>query len=136
MQAVAEWGGADILVNNAGIQHTAWLAEMPGATWEAILAINLSAAFYTMQAAMPGMAARGYGRVINIASVARAGRLEAKGTLCGGQARVGRPEQSCCSGVCQPWGPGAGWRNRQLHLSGLDQHSDNRAPNRGADGRF
>lgn len=69
MQAVAEWGGADILVNNAGIQHTAPLAEMPPETWDAILAINLSAAFHTMRVAMPEMAARGYGRVINIASV-------------------------------------------------------------------
>ncbi|KUJ76176.1 3-hydroxybutyrate dehydrogenase [Ruegeria marisrubri] len=69
MQAVADWGGADILVNNAGIQHTAWLADMPRETWDAILAINLSAAFQTMQAALPLMAERGYGRVINIASV-------------------------------------------------------------------
>ncbi|MCP9481444.1 3-hydroxybutyrate dehydrogenase [Shimia sp. CNT1-13L.2] len=69
MQAVAEWGGADILVNNAGIQHTAPLADMPPETWDAILAINLSAAFHTMRVAMPEMAARGYGRVINIASV-------------------------------------------------------------------
>ncbi|MBR9842541.1 MAG: SDR family NAD(P)-dependent oxidoreductase [Rhodobacteraceae bacterium] len=69
MEAIADWGGADILVNNAGIQHTAPLAEMPSATWDAILAINLSAAFHTMQAAMPAMAERGFGRVINIASV-------------------------------------------------------------------
>ncbi|WP_146344093.1 3-hydroxybutyrate dehydrogenase [Falsiphaeobacter marinintestinus] len=69
MQAVEDWGGVDVLVNNAGIQHTAPLAEMPADMWNAILAINLSAAFHTMQAAMPGMAARGYGRVINIASV-------------------------------------------------------------------
>jgi len=69
MAAVEAWGGADILVNNAGIQHTAPLAEMPREKWEDILAINLSAAFHTMQAAMPGMAERGYGRVINIASV-------------------------------------------------------------------
>ncbi len=69
MQAVAAWGGPDILVNNAGIQHTAPLAEMPRAQWDAILSVNLSAAFHTMRAAMPGMAARGYGRVVNIASV-------------------------------------------------------------------
>jgi NAD(P)-dependent dehydrogenase (short-subunit alcohol dehydrogenase family) len=56
-------------VNNAGIQHTAPLAEMPREKWDTILAVNLSAAFQTMQAAMPGMAQRGYGRVINIASV-------------------------------------------------------------------
>ncbi len=69
MRDLAGWGGADILVNNAGIQHTAPLKDMPREKWEAILAINLSAAFYTMQVAMPLMAERGYGRVINIASV-------------------------------------------------------------------
>jgi len=69
MDAVEAWGGADILVNNAGIQHTAPLATMPRETWEAILAVNLSGAFHTMQRAMPLMAERGYGRVINIASV-------------------------------------------------------------------
>lgn len=69
MGAVAAWGGADILVNNAGIQHTGPLATMARDKWDQILAINLSAAFHTMQAAMPQMATRGYGRVINIASV-------------------------------------------------------------------
>lgn len=69
MDAVAAWGGADILVNNAGIQHTAPLAEMPPEKWDAILAINLSSAFHTMRRAMPVMAERGFGRVINIASV-------------------------------------------------------------------
>jgi len=69
MAAVAAWGGADILVNNAGIQHTAPLAEMPRDRWETILAVNLSAAFHTMQHALPHMAQTGYGRVINIASV-------------------------------------------------------------------
>ena len=59
----------DILVNNAGIQVTAPLAEMPRPAWDAILAINLSAAFDTMRLALPAMAARGYGRVVNIASV-------------------------------------------------------------------
>ncbi len=69
MQAVATWGGADILVNNAGIQRTAPLAEMSRETWDEILSVNLSAAFQTMRAALPRMAERGYGRVINIASV-------------------------------------------------------------------
>jgi len=59
----------DILVNNAGIQHTAALADMPRDRWDDILAINLSACFDTMRLALPGMAARGYGRVVNIASV-------------------------------------------------------------------
>ncbi len=69
IEAVNAWGGTDILVNNAGIQHTAPLKDMPREKWETILAVNLSAAFYTMQAALPVMAERGYGRVINIASV-------------------------------------------------------------------
>ncbi|WP_298676040.1 3-hydroxybutyrate dehydrogenase [uncultured Lentibacter sp.] len=69
LQAVQAWGDVDILVNNAGIQHTAPLAQMPREIWEAILATNLSAAFHTMQALLPPMGARGYGRVINIASV-------------------------------------------------------------------
>jgi 3-hydroxybutyrate dehydrogenase len=62
-------GGPDILVNNAGVQHAAPLADMPRERWDAILAVNLSAAFHAMQAALPGMAARGFGRVVNIASV-------------------------------------------------------------------
>jgi len=59
----------DILVNNAGIQHTCGIAEFPADRWDAIIAINLSAAFHTMKAAVPGMRARGWGRIVNIASV-------------------------------------------------------------------
>jgi 3-hydroxybutyrate dehydrogenase len=69
MMAIEAWSPLDILVNNAGIQHAVPLAEMPTQKWNDILAINLSAAFHTMRVAMPGMAARGYGRVVNIASV-------------------------------------------------------------------
>lgn len=69
MQAVADWGGADILVNNAGIQKTVSLAEATPEIWDAILAVNLSGAFHTMRHAMPLMEEKGYGRVINIASV-------------------------------------------------------------------
>ncbi len=69
MDAVAAWGGADILVNNAGIQKTVSLAEAEPETWNAILAVNLSSAFHTMRRALPVMAERGYGRVVNIASV-------------------------------------------------------------------
>ena len=61
-------GGLDILVNNAGIQHTAPIAEFPPDRWEAVIGLNLSAPFYCMQAAIPGMVAKGWGRVINIAS--------------------------------------------------------------------
>ncbi len=64
-----QFGRADILVNNAGIQHTADVDVFPPEKWELILAINLSAAFYAMRAALPGMKTRGWGRIINIASV-------------------------------------------------------------------
>ncbi len=61
-------GGCDILVNNAGIQHVAPIDEFPVEKWDAILAINLSSAFHTTAAALPLMRAKGWGRVINIAS--------------------------------------------------------------------
>lgn len=68
-QALAWRGAIDVLVNNAGIQHTAPIVDMPPERWDAILAINLSSAFHTMRRALPGMLQRGYGRVVNIASV-------------------------------------------------------------------
>lgn len=66
--ANAEAGGVDILVNNAGIQHVAPIDEFPPEKWDAILAINLSSAFHAIRLALPGMKARGYGRIINVAS--------------------------------------------------------------------
>lgn len=66
--AKAEAGGVDILVNNAGIQHVAPVDEFPPEKWDAIVAINLSSAFHAIRAALPGMKARGYGRIINVAS--------------------------------------------------------------------
>ena len=68
MDAVDAWGGADIVVNNAGIQRTVSLAEATRQVWDEIIAVNLSGAFHTMRHALPRMAERGYGRVINIAS--------------------------------------------------------------------
>ncbi len=65
---VEQAGGCDILVNNAGIQHVAKIEEFPGEKWDAIIAINLSSAFHTTAAALPAMYAKGWGRVINIAS--------------------------------------------------------------------
>jgi 3-hydroxybutyrate dehydrogenase len=65
----ARFGAVDILVNNAGIQHTARIEDFASERWDAILAINLSAAFHAMRCALPGMQARGAGRIINIASV-------------------------------------------------------------------
>ncbi|MEZ5716631.1 MAG: SDR family NAD(P)-dependent oxidoreductase [Paracoccaceae bacterium] len=66
---VEAWGPVDILVNNAGIQRTALLAEVSRDIWDSIIAVNLSAAYHTMHAILPGMAKRGFGRVVNIASV-------------------------------------------------------------------
>lgn len=62
-------GPVDILVNNAGIQFVAPISEMPRSKWNDIIAVNLSSAFDTMRLLLPQMAERGYGRVINIASV-------------------------------------------------------------------
>jgi len=66
--AQEQLGGLDVLVNNAGIQHTAPIESFPRERWDAVIAINLSAAFHAMQAAIPGMKAAGWGRIINIAS--------------------------------------------------------------------
>lgn len=66
---ITAWSPVDVLVNCAGVQHTAPVAEMPAERWDALIAINLSAAFHTLRLSLPGMAERGYGRVINIASV-------------------------------------------------------------------
>lgn len=62
-------GGVDILVNCAGIQHTAGIENFPPEKWDAIIAINLSSSFHTIQHALPSMKKRGWGRIINIASV-------------------------------------------------------------------
>ncbi len=69
MEFAAEQHGAiDILVNNAGIQHVALIEDFPIEKWDAILAINLSAAFHTTRLALPGMKNKNWGRIINIAS--------------------------------------------------------------------
>jgi 3-hydroxybutyrate dehydrogenase len=67
--AETQFGALDILVNNAGIQHVAAIEDFPPEAWDRILAINLSASFHSIRAALPGMKARGWGRIVNIASV-------------------------------------------------------------------
>ena len=62
------FGALDILVNNAGIQFVADIDAFPEERWNAIIAVNLSGVFFGMQAAIPGMKAKGWGRIINIAS--------------------------------------------------------------------
>jgi 3-hydroxybutyrate dehydrogenase len=61
-------GGCDILVNNAGIQFVSPIEEFPVEKWDAIIAINLTSAFHTISAALPGMRAKGWGRIVDIAS--------------------------------------------------------------------
>src|SRR3954467_3057146 len=67
-EATEKLGGVDVLVNNAGIQHTAPIESFPAERWDAILAINLSSNFHAIQAALPQMRKRNWGRIINIAS--------------------------------------------------------------------
>ena len=88
--ATEELGRVDILVNNAGIQYTAPVHEFPPQRWDAIIAINLSAAFHAIRAVLPQMYVRNWGRIINVvsthglvASVQKAGYVAAKHGLLG-----------------------------------------------------
>lgn len=67
-EAADTFGTVDILINNAGIQYVSPVEEFPAAKWEAIIAINLSSAFYTSHYTVPLMKKAGWGRIINIAS--------------------------------------------------------------------
>lgn len=68
-EARAAFGAVDILVNNVGIQHVAPTQDFPAERWDAIMAINLSSYFHTTRAALPDMQQRGWGRIVNTASV-------------------------------------------------------------------
>jgi 3-hydroxybutyrate dehydrogenase len=67
-EAAKTLGSVDILVNNAGVQFTANVEDFPDERWDQIIAINLSGVFHGMKAAIPGMKAKGWGRIINVAS--------------------------------------------------------------------
>ena len=67
-RAEADFGSIDILVNNAGIQFVSPIEDFPVDTFDKIIAINLTSSFHTIRAAVPGMKARGWGRIVNIAS--------------------------------------------------------------------
>ena len=64
----AAFGGVDVLVNNAVVRHFAPIENFATELWEEALAVNLSAAFHTIRLTLPGMRARGFGRIINLAS--------------------------------------------------------------------
>jgi 3-hydroxybutyrate dehydrogenase len=68
-RAEREWGGVDILVNNAGVQHVAPVEEFPEDRWELLIRILLIAPFLLTKYALPHMYARGWGRIVNVASV-------------------------------------------------------------------
>lgn len=65
---IARFGRIDILVNNAGIQHVSPIEDFPIEKWDAIIALNLSAAFHTIRTAFAPMKASGFGRIVNVAS--------------------------------------------------------------------
>ncbi len=111
--AHGEFGGVDILVNNAGIQHVAPVEEFAVEKWDAVIALNLTAAFHTIRLALPHMRERNWGRIINIASahglVASAGKaayVAAKHGLLG-LTKVTALETArtgvTCNAICPGW---------------------------------
>jgi 3-hydroxybutyrate dehydrogenase len=67
-QGADAFGSVDVLINNAGVQHVEPIETFPIDKWDQIIAINMSAAFHAMRAAIPGMKAKGWGRIISTAS--------------------------------------------------------------------
>ena len=109
----SRFGQVDILVNNAGIQHVAEIENFPVDRWNAVIALNLSAAFHCMRLALPGMKSRDYGRIINIASVhgvvastGKAAYIAAKHGLVG-LTKVAALETASynitCNAICPGW---------------------------------
>ncbi len=106
-------GGVDILVNNAGIQHVAPIEDFPPEKWDALIAVNLSAAFHTIRLALPEMRRRGWGRIVNVASahglVASAGKsayVAAKHGLVGLTKAVALETARTgvtCNAICPGW---------------------------------
>jgi 3-hydroxybutyrate dehydrogenase len=108
-----EFGSLDVLVNNAGIQYVANIEDFPIEKWDAIIAINLSSSFHTIRAAVSGMKARKWGRIINIASahglvasVQKVGYVSAKHGLVGLTKVVAMETANAgvtCNAICPGW---------------------------------
>ncbi|MDH0648214.1 3-hydroxybutyrate dehydrogenase [Pseudomonas sp. GD03858] len=111
--AEREFGAIDILVNNAGIQHVAPIEQFPVEAWDKIIALNLSAVFHGCRLALPGMRARGWGRIVNIASVhglvgstGKAAYVAAKHGVVGLTKVIGLETATSnvtCNAVCPGW---------------------------------
>ncbi len=111
--AEATFGAVDILVNNAGIQHVAPVEQFPVEAWDKIIALNLSAVFHATQRVLPGMRARNWGRIVNIASVhglvgstGKAAYVAAKHGVVGLTKVVGLETASSnvtCNAICPGW---------------------------------
>lgn len=111
--AASKFDQVDILVNNAGIQHVASLEDFRVEHWDAILAVNLSAAFHTTRLALPAMRASNWGRIINmgsvhalVASVNKAAYVAAKHGIVG-LTKVTALETATtgitCNAICPGW---------------------------------